>query len=132
MHRLSLLAAGIFGTTAVAIGAFGAHGLKQSLSAQQLAWINTGADYQLTHAVALLALAALIRFSDRTPRLLTTAFALFCAGIILFSGSLYLLPLKETLPAVLATPLVLSTPLGGTCFLCGWICLTIAGGRAAR
>lgn len=131
-HRLSLLAAGFFGTTAIAVGAFGAHGLKQSLSPEQLAWINTGADYQLAHALALLGLAALIRSTDHAPRLLTASLAFFCVGILLFSGSLYLLPLKQALPEAMALPLVIATPMGGTCFICGWICLAIAGWRWTR
>lgn len=108
--------AGVLGFLGVAIGAFGAHGLKQRVSPELLAIFNTGVLYHLLHAVALLALAL---FGSATGRAITWPAALWLSGIVLFSGSLYLLALTgvKQLGAV--------TPLGGLCFLAGWVMLAI-------
>ena len=95
------------------LGAFGAHGLKGRLSPDMLAVFETGVRYQMYHALALLALAAL------APRFDVGGLTgwLFVGGIVLFSGSLYLLAFTgvRVLGAV--------TPLGGVCFLAGWALL---------
>jgi len=117
------LAAG-FGLTGVALGAFAAHGLKASLSAEYLAIFQTAVLYQLIHALALFGVALL---SLQAPgRLLQAAGALFAIGILLFSGSLYLLTLTGI------GKLGIVTPLGGTAFLAGWLCLGLAGWRLQR
>lgn len=106
---------------AVAAGAFGAHGLKGSLSPESLAIFETGARYQMYHALALLFTAWA---ASRWPGgAVTTAGWAFVAGTILFSGSLYLLALSgiRWLGAV--------TPLGGISFLVGWIALAVAAWR---
>jgi len=108
-----------FGLTGVAAGAFGAHALRARLPADLLAVFETGARYQMYHALALLA-AALA--ASRTPSGAASAAGwLFAAGIVLFSGSLYALALTgvRVLGAV--------TPLGGACFLAGWVALALAG-----
>jgi uncharacterized membrane protein YgdD (TMEM256/DUF423 family) len=94
---------------AVAAGAFGAHGLKARLSPELLAVFETGARYQMYHALALLAVAVL-----GVQRDLDAAGWAFLAGIFLFSGSLYALSLSGVrgLGAI--------TPLGGLAFLAGW------------
>ena len=109
---------------AVAAGAFGAHGLRARLSPEMLAVFETGARYQMTHALGLLAVAwALSRWPSRA---LVAAGWLLAAGTLLFSGSLYLLALTglRGLGAV--------TPFGGALFLAGWGCLAWGAVRGAN
>jgi uncharacterized membrane protein YgdD (TMEM256/DUF423 family) len=106
----------------VALGAFAAHGLKAILAPDMLAVFETGVRYQMYHAFALFATSwAFARWPSRT---FAIAGGLFVAGIVVFSGSLYLLALTETrwLGAI--------TPLGGLAFLAGWLCL--AWGAATK
>ncbi|MDR0276716.1 MAG: DUF423 domain-containing protein [Paucimonas sp.] len=121
MLRSFLLLAAFFGFTGVALGAFAAHGLKARLSAEYLAVFHTGVTYQLVHALALFGVAIL---SVHLPgRLVTWAGGLFILGILLFSGSLYVLTLSGI------GKLGMITPLGGTAFLAGWLCLGLAAWR---
>lgn len=123
MLRGYLLLAALFGFTGVGLGAFAAHGLKNRLSAEYLAIFQTGVTYQLVHALALLAVALL---TVHVPgRLTTWAGALFCLGIVLFSGSLYVLTLSGV------SKLGIVTPFGGLAFLAGWFCLGLAAWRLA-
>ena len=110
MRRGGLGVAGLLGFTAVALGAFGAHGLRGRLSPAMLEVYRTGALYHLVHAVAALAVA-LAGERLRRGRLILTFFA---AGIVVFAGSLYALALTgvSTLGAV--------TPLGGLLLLAAW------------
>jgi uncharacterized membrane protein YgdD (TMEM256/DUF423 family) len=118
MERTFILIAALAGFTGVTLGAFGAHALRARLSADMLSVFETGVRYHLIHAVALLAVAALM---DRlNARLITAAGWLFLTGIVLFSGSLYLLALTGV------TILGAVTPLGGVAFLAGWACLAFA------
>ena len=113
----ALRIAALTGFLAVALGAFGAHGLKATLEAngQMQTW-QTAAHYHLVHAVVLLVLAL-------RPTVARRPFALFGIGIIIFSGSLYLL-------AVTNVPwLGAITPLGGICLLLGWLALAFGRGR---
>ena len=108
---LGALLAGV----AIAAGAFGAHGLKSRLTEQQLGWWHTGAQYHLAHALALLALGLFLRVATPArPRLTSAALWLVFAGLVLFSGSLYVMALTDVraLGAV--------TPVGGTCWLIAW------------
>ena len=103
---------------AVAAGAFGAHALRARLSPELLAVFETGARYQMYHALGLLAVAwAVTRWP--APAAVWAGW-LFVAGTVLFSGSLYALALTglRSLGAI--------TPLGGVAFLAGWVCLLIA------
>ena len=118
MERTFILIAALAGFLGVALGAFGAHGLRARLSPEMLAVFETGVRYHLVHAVALLALAGLM--NRLSGWLVTTAGWLFVAGIVLFSGSLYLLALTGV------TILGAITPLGGLAFLAGWACLAFA------
>lgn len=103
------------GFLGVALGAFGAHALKARLSADDLAIFETAVRYHLVHAVALIALAAL---AQRIPAgAASVAGWSFSAGILIFSGSLYLLVL--TGPRWLGAV----TPIGGTALLVGWAAL---------
>ena len=122
MHRLFLLSGAVFAALAVAAGAFGAHGLKNRLGPELLGVFETGVRYQMYHALALILLAVL---AARLPgRLTLFAGGFFIAGIMLFSGSLYLLSLtgQRWLGAI--------TPLGGLAFLLGWCSMIAAGLKA--
>src|SRR5512142_2094011 len=113
MHRTFLLLGAISAAIAVAAGAFGAHALRARLSPDLLAVFETGARYQMFHALALLAVAWA---SARLPGGAASAAGwLFVAGTVLFSGSLYVLALSG------ARWLGAVTPLGGVAFIAGWI-----------
>lgn len=121
MTRLWFVAGAISGFLGVALGAFGAHGLKARVPPDLLAVFETGVRYHLVHALALLAVAwAAERWPGTAPG---AAGALFLAGIVVFSGSLYLLVLtgQRWLGAI--------TPIGGVCFLAGWLALAWAAWR---
>jgi uncharacterized membrane protein YgdD (TMEM256/DUF423 family) len=122
MERLFFGLGALSGAMAVALGAFGAHGLKTRLPADLLAIFETGVRYQMYHALALLAVAwAVTRWSG--SNLPAAAGWLFVAGTLLFSCSLYLLALtgQRWLGAI--------TPLGGVAFVAGWVCLALAAWR---
>jgi uncharacterized membrane protein YgdD (TMEM256/DUF423 family) len=109
--------AAIFGIIAVIFGAFGAHALKAQLSASALENWKTAVNYQFVHALALLLLATL-----PTTRFIRLSAWFFTLGIVCFSGSLYLLSLREilTINAAFVGPI---TPIGGLFFIIGWVCL---------
>ncbi len=120
MARLFIALAAFFGLTGVALGAFAAHGLRQTLLPGQLEVFQTGVLYQQLHALALFGMGLL---ALRAPgRLLLAAGGLLSLGILLFSGSLYLLILA-------GARLGLVTPLGGLCLMAGWLCLGLAAWR---
>jgi uncharacterized membrane protein YgdD (TMEM256/DUF423 family) len=109
---------------AVAAGAFGAHALRARLSPELLAVFETGARYQMYHALGLMAVAwAATRWPGALPQ---WAGWLFVAGTVLFSGSLYALALSgiRALGAI--------TPLGGGAFLAGWVCLVLTAVSGER
>ncbi|MHC8302898.1 DUF423 domain-containing protein [Pseudomonas sp. ZS1P83] len=121
MLRGFLMLAAFFGFTGVALGAFAAHGLKNRLTPEYLAIFHTGVTYQLVHTLALLGVALL---ATQIPgRLITWAGASFVIGILLFSGSLYLLTMTGV------SQLGIITPFGGLAFLVGWFCLGLAAWR---
>ncbi|MEJ2309587.1 MAG: DUF423 domain-containing protein [Gammaproteobacteria bacterium] len=114
----NLLAAGaVLGFLFVALGAFGAHGLKTVMSAEQQAWFRTGNLYLGIHAMAML-FAGILHHLFRT-RTIAVAGWLFFAGVLVFSGTLFLMALggPRWLGAV--------TPIGGTLFLIGWGTLVV-------
>ncbi len=121
-NRLVVLGA-LFGFLGVAAGAFGAHWLEGRLDADALATFETAVRYQLIHALALLALAGVASARALKPRTVARVGTLFAAGIVVFSGSLYLLVFTGVglFGAV--------TPVGGLCFLAGW---GLLGWSAAR
>ena len=119
MLRVFLMLAAFFGFTGVALGAFAAHGLKGRLSEQYLAIFHTGVTYQLVHTLAIIGVALLA--TQLQSRLVTWAGICFTLGIVLFSGSLYLLTLSGI------SKLGIITPIGGVAFLAGWLCLGLAG-----
>ncbi len=121
-QRFPILAAGLFGGTGVGLGALGAHRLEALLAERSMthAW-ETGSRYHLFHAIALLALAALIRTTTgAVASRLGWAARCWSVGIVLFSGSLYWFALGGP------HPLVYVTPLGGVALLAGWAYLIAA------
>ncbi|HEY8948857.1 MAG TPA: DUF423 domain-containing protein [Rhizomicrobium sp.] len=118
-----LLIAAINGALAVAFGAFGAHGLQGRIDAHAIAVFETGARYHMYHALAI-GLAALAARSGAASTPASVAAVFFLVGIILFSGSLYLLALTGV------RSLGFVTPFGGLAFLVGWIALGWAAIKA--
>jgi uncharacterized membrane protein YgdD (TMEM256/DUF423 family) len=106
--------ASVLGAVGIVLGAFGAHALKARLAAESLASWQTAVQFHLIHAVALLALAL---FETQSGRSIQLPAWLFSLGIALFSGSIYLLVLTQQR---WLGPL---TPLGGLCFIAGWLSL---------
>lgn len=121
MLRSFLMLAAFFGFTGVGLGAFAAHGLKNRLSPEYLAIFHTGVLYQLVHALALLGVAVLA--AQLPGRLVTWAGFSFALGVLLFSGSLYILTLTGF------SKLGIITPFGGLAFLVGWALLGLAAWR---
>jgi uncharacterized membrane protein YgdD (TMEM256/DUF423 family) len=122
MDRLFFALGALSGAMSVALGAFGAHGLRARLAADLLTTFETGVRYQMYHALALLAVAwAVNRWMG--SGLPVAAGWLFVAGTVFFSFSLYLLALtgQRWLGAI--------TPLGGVACVAGWICLALAAWR---
>lgn len=119
MHRLYLILGTLFAGLGVVLGAFGAHGLKQIVGPETVGTFQTGVQYQMYHAFALLFIGILY---ERMPSsLLTWAGGLFVAGIILFSGSLYLLAGLKAANKVGLTGVGIITPIGGLLFISGWL-----------
>lgn len=124
MPKTYLLLAALSGFIAVALGAFGAHGLRQKLTSDMLAVFQTGVQYQFYHTLALLAVALLLiavpQSALSSSSLVRWSGNLFAIGIVIFSGSLYVLAISGVrwLGAI--------TPIGGVAFLAGWICLALA------
>lgn len=100
---------GVFGLIGVALGAFGAHGLKESLSPELMETYKTGVLYHLIHAVVILAIGLLAN-----PKFYKSAL-FFSLGIILFSFSLYVYSVTSI------KALAMITPIGGVCFMIGWL-----------
>lgn len=105
--------AGVVGALGVAMGAFGAHAVKDAVSDEALAWWRTGSQYHMVHALAL----GLVAAHPGRPKWPGVAFVI---GIVLFSGSLYTMTLTDIriLGAI--------TPLGGVCFITGWLLLAFS------
>lgn len=118
MDRIFAIIGALSAGLSVAAGAFGAHALRARVEPRLLEVFETGARYQMYHALALFAVAWAI---GRPPSTLaTTSGWLFIAGTLLFSGSLYAM----TFTGIRALGAI--TPLGGVCFLAGWVCLALA------
>lgn len=120
MDKLFFIIGSILAGLAVATGAFGAHGLQNLVTPERLETWDKAVRYQIYHALALLLLAWAITHWPEQAKLLSAGGWLFLAGVVLFSGSLYLLVLSEV------TILGAITPLGGVAFVAGWLCLIIA------
>jgi len=122
MERLFMMIGALSAAVSVAAGAFGAHALRARLEPRQLEVFETAARYQMYHALALLVVAWA---ASRWPGSLVSASGwLFVAGTILFSGSLYAM----TFTGVRALGAI--TPIGGVCFIAGWLCLVVVAARS--
>ena len=119
MHKNFLIAGSLLGATGVALGAFGAHALKNAISEDHLHAFQTGVQYQFYHALALLIVALMA--GRIGSRYIVLSGYLFIIGTLLFSGSLYCLAVFPALSWMGAI-----TPLGGLSFIAGWICLLVA------
>lgn len=121
MHKLFLSLGALLGGIAVALGAFGAHGLKKIVPPETVGTFQTGVQYQMYHALALVAVAIIF---DKIPgRLIEWSGLSFCIGILLFSGSLYLLTFLKATGKVGLEGIGIITPFGGLFFIVGWILL---------
>ena len=123
MHKLFLSAGALLGGIAVALGAFGAHGLKKIVPADTVNTFQTGVQYQMYHALALIAVA--IIFEKIPAKLMVWAGVSFCIGILLFSGSLYLLTILKATGKVGLEGIGIITPFGGLFFIVGWLLLFV-------
>jgi len=126
MNKQIIITAAILGIVAVIAGAFGAHGLQGSLSPRDLEVWRTGVQYNFYHVFALLFLSTFSRFKNK---LVTLSYYCFTFGIILFSGSLYLLSCREQLGWAWLKVMGPVTPLGGLLFIIGWLTLGLAAFR---
>ena len=121
MDRIFLMIGAGSGALGVAAGAFGAHALRDKLEPRMLDVFETGARYQMYHALALLAVGLM---ANRWPSsLITSAGWLMVAGTLFFSGSLY----GMAFTGVRALGAI--TPIGGVCFIAGWVCVAVAASR---
>lgn len=123
MHKPFITTAALLGLLAVMLGAFGAHGLKPHLTPDQMEIYQTANRYHFIHVLALLFTAILWRGDNK---LLTYSGIAFIVGIVLFSGSIYLLATRELLGIESLTPILGPiTPLGGLFFMAGWLLLAL-------
>ena len=120
--KTTLLSTAVAGFTGVALGAFGAHGLKQVLSEKMLTVWQTAVQYHLVHSVVLLALAVVLLLlpSGASKTWLQRSATLMVIGLLLFSGSLYAMALTGI------RPLGMITPFGGVSWLIGWGLMAVA------
>ena len=124
MHKNFLIIAAFLGGLSVILGAFTAHALKEVLTEQSLTMFETGVRYQFYHVFALLAVGIL--YKEFGNRLLSWSGILFLLGILFFSGSLYTLAFFPQLIVPIFKWYYLVTPLGGLCFILGWLFLVLA------
>ncbi|PWV48965.1 DUF423 domain-containing protein [Chitinophaga sp. S165] len=127
MHKGFLIIAAILGALAVTLGAFGAHKLKELVPPETVGTFQTGVTYQFYHTFALLAVGIL--FAQLPPaagNLLEWAGRCFFIGVILFSGSLYVLTMIKATETVGLSKIGIVTPIGGLFFIAGWVCLLLA------
>jgi uncharacterized membrane protein YgdD (TMEM256/DUF423 family) len=110
-ERLPLLAGALLAALGVMLGAFGAHGLRAALSAEALGWWQTGVQYQMWHAIGLVAIGAARLPGTRLPVWLLTL------GTLVFAGSLYVMALTGI------SWLGMVTPVGGLLMIAGWLVL---------
>ncbi|HRI42765.1 MAG TPA: DUF423 domain-containing protein [Fimbriimonadaceae bacterium] len=122
-ERAWIALGGLLAMLGVALGAFGAHGLRSRITPERLEVYQTGVHYHLIHALAILLVVALAgRIGSNWPRVAW----LFAVGIVIFGGTLYLLAITGIgwLGAI--------TPLGGLCFIAGWALLSLAAWREKK
>ena len=117
--RFAAIVGALLAAAGVALGAFGAHGLRALLTVEALGWWQTAVQYQMWHAIGLLAIAALSAQPIRVPA------SLLAAGTLIFSGSLYVMALTD------ARWLGAITPIGGVLMIAGWLVLGFAALRSS-
>ena len=123
MQKTFLILGTLLGGIGVVLGAFGAHGLKKLVGADTVGTYQTGVQYQMYHAFALIIVGML--FERAQNNYLLWAGWLFFIGIILFSGSLYLLASLKAMNKVGVSGIGIITPVGGLLFVLGWLLLLI-------
>lgn len=126
MNKRIIITASIFGILAVILGAFGAHGLRSKIGADELKTWETAVQYNFYHVFALLFLST---FSRIKTRLINISYWSFTVGILLFSGSLYILAAKSIINFSNTSLIGPVTPIGGLFFIIGWFTLLLAAIR---
>ena len=130
MHKGFLITGSLLAGLAVALGAFGAHGLKKIVAAEMVNTFETGVRYQFYHAFALILVAML--FEKFPGTWMNYAGYSFIVGMLLFSGSLYILTAINASGAVGLKGIGIITPFGGLFLIAGWILMAIAFVKAPR
>jgi len=128
MNKMYFIIAALLGAVAVILGAFGAHGLKSRMNPGAFEIFETAVKYQFYHVFALLAVAIVTQFIP--GNLINWSGRFFVAGIILFSGSLYLLSYFKMMGNTQMNWLGAVTPFGGLCFITGWVLMAISAIRS--
>jgi uncharacterized membrane protein YgdD (TMEM256/DUF423 family) len=128
MNKRIIITASLLGVLAVVTGAFGAHGLKAVITTAQLETWHTAVQYNFYHVFALLFLSTFGRFKNN---MIVAAYYFFTFGVVLFSGSLYLMACKDLLGLNAGFVKVIGpiTPIGGLLYISGWIMLAFAALR---
>jgi len=127
MSKNILIKAGVLGLTAVLGGAFGAHALKEVLTPEHLTSFQTGVRYQLIHAVVLLFMFLLtLKFESKQFKI---AANLIFWGVVLFSGSIYILTLKNIIGLEILKFVGPITPIGGLLMIIGWLLIIVGGAK---
>lgn len=124
MYKLFLVVGALLAALSVALGAFGAHGLKKIADAETVAIYQTGVQYQMYHALALILVGLLAE--RMSSGLLGSAGFFFIGGVVLFSGSLYLISSFKAMNKLVPAGIGILTPIGGLLFIIGWVLLLIA------
>ena len=127
MHKTFITTGALLGAIAVALGAFGAHGLKKIVPVETVQTFQTGVQYQMYHALALLLTGLL--YEKCYQKFARVAGILFITGIILFSGSLYFLTAGKAAETSSLDKAGIITPFGGVAFIVGWLFLFLAAMR---
>ena len=124
MHKLFMILGTLLAGLSVALGAFGAHGLKKIADADTVGIYQTGVQYQMYHALALVVVGLIAeRFS---VNMVNYAGYMFIAGMVFFSGSLYLIASLKATNKTVPSLVGIMTPIGGLLFILGWVFLLIA------
>lgn len=123
MHKPYLIIAALLGALSVAIGAFGAHGVKAIVSPDVFEIYETGVKYQFYHTFALMAVGILFYWFPN--KLMSLAGIFFIVGIVLFSGSLYLITILKSADKAISPGVGIITPVGGLFFIAGWVMMLL-------
>src|SRR4051812_32122598 len=126
MNKQIIVTASLLGAVAVILGAFGAHGLRAVLEPRQLEVWQTAVQYNFYHVFALLFLSL---FNQDKNKSAVWAYYFFLFGILLFSGSLYLISCRDILSMPSLAALGPVTPIGGLLFILGWVMLAVTAFR---